>query len=114
LGFDENGNARCLAPASDANGSVVTTVAHSYGNNGYCKLGNGLIIQWGKGTTPANISLPTSFTSTNYKVTFGASATVNDGNYQNLAVSDKTTSGFNVKMGTGSFATGFDYIAIGY
>lgn len=45
----ENNNLR--APASDANDSVITTLAHTFqllgDGNSYVKLGNGLIIQWG-------------------------------------------------------------------
>lgn len=54
------------APASDVNDSIVTTVNKSKGNNGYFKLGNGLIIQWGRSsqrtfTYPIPFSSDTSF-----------------------------------------------------
>lgn len=54
------------APASDENGSIVTTVAKSKGNNGYFKLGNGMIVQYGRSSTrtityPIPFSTDTSF-----------------------------------------------------
>lgn len=54
------------APASDANNSIVTTVAKSKGANGYFKLGNGMIVQYGRSSTrtityPIPFSTDTSF-----------------------------------------------------
>ena len=58
------------APACNANNSIVTTTAHSYARSGYCKLGNGLIIQWGEWnrSTSATITFPTAFSNTNYSI----------------------------------------------
>lgn len=60
--------AAIIGTASDANNSVVTTVAKSKSANGYYKLGNGLILQWGLANTGGTVTLPTAFTSTNYSV----------------------------------------------
>lgn len=62
-----NGSTYATAPASDTNGSIVTTVNKSKGTDGYFKLGNGLIVQWGTASgTPGNsktINMPTAFNS---------------------------------------------------
>ena len=54
------------APASDVNGSILTTHAKSKAENGFFQLGNGLIIQWGRSnqrtfTYPIPFSSDTSF-----------------------------------------------------
>lgn len=69
IGYNTGGNVYTYAPASDANDSIVTTVAKSKSANGYYKLGNGLIIQWGRFQNSANsvaVTFPTAFSSTNY------------------------------------------------
>lgn len=53
--------------ASAADNSLLTNVKISKAGNGYVKLGNGLIIQWGTGTMQYNdttITFPTAFTTT--------------------------------------------------
>ena len=74
LTYPASGNPYVTAPASDINGSIVTTVNKSKARDGYFELGNGLIIQWGytadvSGNT--TITLPKAFSSNNYAVTFG-------------------------------------------
>ena len=61
------------APASDINGSIITTVSKSKAENGYFKLGNGLIVQWGRKNTTSTsqhtISFSTPFSSaTSYTI----------------------------------------------
>lgn len=54
------------APASDAIDSIVTTVNKSKSTNGYFKLGNGLIINWGTygtGSGSATITYSMPYTS---------------------------------------------------
>ena len=54
------------AGSSDLSGDVVTTVNKFKGLNGYFKLGNGLIIQWGYDESTSSgrtITFPTSFIS---------------------------------------------------
>jgi hypothetical protein len=72
---------KCAGSATT--GTAITTSAISKAQNGYVKLGNGIIIQWGQiagnSNTRHNVTLPTAFTSTNYTVcssntTFGDSA----------------------------------------
>ncbi len=72
--YPTSGNPYTEAPASDVNGSIVTTVNKSKAKNGYFQLGNGLIINWGTSGTlnegsSLTITLPKAFTSTNYSVT---------------------------------------------
>jgi hypothetical protein len=70
-------NGEILVAPNNANttitNSVVTTTGIYKSANGYVKLGNGVIIQWGaytqSNTSVSTITLPTAFTSTNYQVT---------------------------------------------
>ena len=65
-------NGTVKVPNTATTGTAVSTQAISKSGNGYIKFGNGIIIQWGKntvGTGNTDITLPTAFTSTNYKVT---------------------------------------------
>lgn len=62
------------APASANINSIITTTGISKASNGYIKLGNGIITQWGTCSVPANatsvsVTLPTSFSSDQYGVT---------------------------------------------
>lgn len=66
VGKSANGNGYTVAPASDVSNSIVTTISKSKTQNGYFKLGNGLIIQWGRSnqrtiTYPIPFSTDTSF-----------------------------------------------------
>lgn len=99
-------NANGYARASDVNGSILTTVNKSKSANGYFKLGNGLIVQWGSAYQTATITLPTPFTSTNYKI---AVAETETGHEYSPVVGNKTTTSF----GWLSQRYG-DWIAIGY
>lgn len=67
-----DGSASTVAPASEANNSMVTTVSKSKAASGYYKLGNGLIIQWGYSSsfgTDSTITFPIPFSSeTSYTV----------------------------------------------
>lgn len=67
-----NNTAYATAPASDIDGSIVTTISKKKAATGYFKLGNGLIVQWGTsshGTAAITVTFATPFTSTNYAVT---------------------------------------------
>lgn len=99
--------------------SNVTT--KSFGQNGYHKLPDGLIIQWGYNSGGANktIYLPTTFYDANYAVL----TTSDDGN-QAVVLSHnviarytsyfKVTSTYiNNSAITGTAGTGFMFIAIG-
>ena len=124
LVYPATGSAYLAAPASDANGSVVTTVNKSKADNGYYELGNGLIIQWGKTAnlsnnpaSPVSTTLPKAFTSTNYKVILTIDNGSTTGNETGLYVVGKSTTAFT------AVGRGFEggpvnkpaaFIAIGY
>ena len=111
--YPMSGNPYASAPASDVNGSIVTTVNKSKAANGYFKFGNGLIIQWGhvaaaSGDTKT-VTFPTAFSNTNYYV------------HSNTNRSGSTSSGWgyvtsktktNCVLTTSSDAC--DWIAVGY
>ena len=61
--IDNNNNIFAAAPGSDKVNSIVTTEGISKGANGYVKLGNGIIIQWGDGYSNP-VTFPTPFSST--------------------------------------------------
>jgi len=64
-------SSRVMAAAATNNGSAITTTALSKVQNGYVKLGNGIIIQWGYNSgfgTDAVVTLPTPFSNANYSV----------------------------------------------
>lgn len=85
-------------------------------SNGYIKFSNGIIIQWGRvsidATSNSTITLPTAFTSTNYKVTatiYSTTAT----SQKNVSVYNYTTTSFIMYNGQGGTMS-YDWIAIGY
>lgn len=56
--------------ASDANNSILTTKDKTKGANGFFKLGNGMLVQWGYVSNPSDkLTFPTPFSNTNYSVT---------------------------------------------
>lgn len=66
-----DGRSFTYASASDVDNSIVTTISKSKSENGYFRLGNGLIIQWGKSTATSSsgyVTLPTPFASADYAV----------------------------------------------
>lgn len=115
--YPVSGSPYATAPASDVNGSILTTVNKSKSANGYFKLGNGMIIQWGRTTDTTNqtktITFPVAFTSTNYSIT----ATANNQNisysYDGVTgITDRTTTSCKVFSWYGTRT--YDWIAIGY
>lgn len=82
-------------------------VAQSIGRNGYIKLGNGLILQWGyaeqKGVTPMPIAFPIAFPSLTLSLVFGEDAATNDmletAQYVNLTNHGFTFYGSNMTLG---------------
>lgn len=107
--------------ASSNNGTVVTTVGKSKSSNGYFKLGNGLILQWGEtgasdgGTN--TITYPTAFTNTNYKIVAGMNrSSAGHTDYYAPNIHSRTTTNCSVSNrchdGWGAGVT--SWIAIGY
>ena len=115
--LDTSGNGYAVAPHSAVNNSIVTQAGLSKAANGYMKLGNGMIIQWGKATTPATVTLPIAFSNTNYVVTVGGTLPKNSDNYQNLSAINLTTTSMKLVFGAAedsSYAMGCFWIAIGW
>jgi hypothetical protein len=109
---DANGNTYVEAPASDINKSIVTTVNKNKAQNGYFKLGNGLIIQWGTVTAKnqvLTITLPTAFSNTNYIV---SGSTMDFG--KALFLRGKTTTTFRLDLDGGIGTATISWMAIGY
>lgn len=105
LHYDADGATYVTAPASDKNGSIVTTTGKTKAANGYYELGNGLIMQWGtsNGSGWQTVTFPKAFTSTNYTI-----VGISKGESY-CVVGTKTKS--NVSVGNN---VGFDWLAIGY
>lgn len=109
-----------FATASDAVDTVVTTTGISKSENGFVKLGNGIIIQWGRKPSyvspdPQSVTFPTPFTSTNYKVVctyFRTGGSVDSGKDQ-INVDTQSTTGFTFRM-SDTATYGVNWIAIGY
>lgn len=110
------------ASASDVNNSVVTTEGINKSENGYVKLGNGLIIQWGTATCNSgnnNISFPTAFSNTNYRIVSNLiSSTNNSGSGAANSIYNKSTTGCIIQVraypGVGIGAVSSEWLAIGY
>lgn len=111
LTVDINNNTVSVV-ASDVEGSAVSTVAKSKSSNGYFKLGNGLIIQWGwHNDSGSTLTFPTPFTSTNYSVTANYRKQSSSGSgvgHVNFYPTSTTSCYFNSQGGN------FQWIAIGY
>lgn len=103
---------KCAGSATT--GTAITTSAISKAQNGYLKLGNGVIIQWGTATSGADvkITLPTAFSSTNYSVT--VNSTGGTGEQYARAISSKSTTSFNILSAYAATSYTSNWIAIGY
>lgn len=119
-----NGTIYTYAPASDVNNSIVTTVNKSKSANGYYKLGNGLIVQWGtidNGSEVTDfardITFPTAFTG-NYSLSVSPARNTGNAAYRDATATIYKFS--NTGFSCGLLAQGsstFRYIkwlAIGY
>lgn len=117
VAYPATGNPYGFAPSSDENGSILTTVAKNKAANGYFKLGNGMIVQWGRTTDTVNqtktITFPVAFTSTNYSITVAANNQSSGYSYDGVTgISDRTTTSCKVYSYYANRT--YDWIAIGY
>ena len=97
------------ASANDDNNSIVTTVNKSKAANGYFKLSNGLIVQWGNAGGGGTITFPTPFSSDNFSVT--ATIKSANGTNDNDAITGKRATSFDFHNYSGG---GCLWVAIGY
>ena len=97
--------------------SKLSDTSHSFATNGYQKLSNGLIIQWGtssgtSGTTNRVIAFPIAFPNACFAVT--ANSQKNDGNLTYAGgMGTITTTTFNMYNAFNS-SDNYSWIAIGY
>ena len=91
------------------------SATQSKSGNGYCKFSNGIIIQWGQNTVntaDTTITLPTSFTSTSYKVVAMDAAFKATSGHQRI--SGGATSKTQIKLTSTANSTAVAWYAIGY
>ena len=103
---------------------IATTTAKSLAQNGYVKLSNGLIIQWGTWTIPSDIkdnelrtiSLPTGFTTSNYAVSNMITGVQEHYAAGVFSLFNRTTTTFGVRTSTTQYTAGglMNWMAIGY
>lgn len=120
IGGTKTFSAVAYGKASSAENSILTTVSCRKGTatgdnaNGYFKLGNGMIIQWGNITSNSfqqlTVTLPIAFSNTNYRVVLTQERNNTDNYEANTYVRSKTTSSFNILGQQDSIS----FIAIGY
>ena len=94
-------------------GSVLTTNSINKTANGYVKLGNGIIIQWGYSNVDGGqITLPTPFTNTNYRIcaTYMKSGGSINNDYGHICTYPSSTTSFYANTEAGVY----QWIAIGY
>lgn len=118
------------APASDKADSILITVAKSKAQNGYFKLGNGLIIQWGRtqinvvtggSHTPTTITLPIAFSGTNFSFTgtfeqdtSTSPSNTDDVSFCTTSITTTNVKGFGYDSGGNTYKAYLRWIAIGY
>ena len=95
--YPKSGDPYTYAPPSDNTNSILTTTGIYKGQNGYLKLGNDIIIQWGHSDgTSTSVVFPTAFSSAVYS--FATAATYNSSyngcGYQNVKTGTLTKTGF--------------------
>lgn len=101
-------------PNNAAVGTAIATAAISKSANGYLKMGNGIIIQWGASlttnTTNPKITFPIAFSTTNYfAMAYGRGAKNWDHTWGFKNNPTKTTCNFYIDSGDA-----YQWIAIGY
>jgi hypothetical protein len=107
-----------FVPSSDKTGSAISTVGINKNQNGYVKLGNGIIIQWGLVTnmnnSKATVNYNIPFTATISVVTNPVHSGIADG--YSTYVDNVTITSFDVynKMYGNSANCNVLWIAIGY
>lgn len=113
-------------PNSATVGTPVTTAAISKTGNGYLKMGNGIIMQWGRirmqtQKVLTTITFPTAFSSTNYSFSaVGEQYTSTDPNYTDdlsFTIHSISTSKIGIypyDSGDNSYQVYVRWLAIGY
>ena len=118
VGYLTDGTIYTNAPACSITNSIVTTTGINKATNGYVKLGNGIIIQWGNHSTTSagasTITFPTAFTSAYYAIMLnrssGSSTTNDSGSYYIRGRTTTTASVYKTNNNTQALL----WIAVGY
>lgn len=111
--LDTSGNGYAIAPHSSVNNSIVTQAGLSKAGDGYFKLGNGMIIQWGFAAPSSNyatVTFPTAFTTGGIRITatqYSADGSVGQNN--NVTIVNYTATNFKIYT-----EKTVHWIAIGY
>lgn len=119
IGFYSDKSVFTYAPSCSYVNSIVTTTAISKAPNGNLKLGNGIIIQWGKFTASSSeyqnftITFPTPFSDTNYSFCFQHARNGSASLYASQ-VNERTKTNIKGSFGIGNLSGGAMWIAIGY
>lgn len=113
-----NGSPYFSVPSSDAVNAAVATLAKTKAQNGYFKLSNGLIVQWGVDTQTSSgnktVNLPTAFSSaTSYVVTPAQVNSTSTTFGVNIMVRSQSTTSFDW-YSPASDVGAINWIAIGY
>lgn len=111
-----NGGNSITAAAKEDNTFVVTTAGKSKAASGYYKLGNGLIIQWGRFTNTNNtftVTLPTPFTANNYSIAYGCLDSQRSGD-NTITTNTTSTTNFTGWISCHSTTLKSQWVAIGY
>ena len=117
--YTKSGSKYAIAPASDVIDSILTTVNKSKSSNGYFKLGNGLIIQWGRmnttSTSECTVTFPIPFSSAssytivkNYQSDAGTDAQDREVSFYSMTTTSAKT--YSPQGDTNQFS----WLAIGY
>lgn len=120
VGILPNGTQYTYCPGCDWDNSILTNVAVNRSSNGYLKLGNGLLLQWGINSAAGynnttTVNFPTAFVDTAY--TIQCTAVDGNNNYSRTAyVMDAQTTYFKARgaqNGGTSETVAFRWFALG-
>lgn len=113
------GNDYVYVPATDKNNTAVNTVNKSKSQNGYFKLGNGLIVQWGRISISSynqtgEVTFPTAFTSANYGIGNTGFRSSNGQGYISLTSQSSTKFEYRMVASSTNYNLVIFWVAIGY
>ena len=122
LGVNNEGKRYTLCDDTDNIGSIISTKGITKSANGYLKMGNGIIIQWGEvAGTATTITFPIAFSNTNYQICCNTIVpSQNTARTSHSILWNKSTTSIAVRIGQYNMGATTDsnythhWIAIGY
>lgn len=96
------------------NSGYINTSASSKAQNGYFKLSNGLIVQWGTCSTGSAVTMPTSFSSASSFAIVGTDSAQGASATINIVVNSANKFTAYAKYGSTYYTDTIRWIAIGY